>query len=77
MYDVGCQFVKKEDSVDTKVTNQETSTVSFRDNIFNYLRFVYTHLYSKQLLVVFYFQYGNKSVKDTAQINRALLRVDL
>jgi hypothetical protein len=28
MYDVGCQFVKKEDSVDSKVTNQETSTVS-------------------------------------------------
>lgn len=28
MYDVGCQFVKKEDGADYKVTSQETSTVS-------------------------------------------------
>lgn len=28
MYDVGCQFVKKEDGADLKVTSQETSTVS-------------------------------------------------
>jgi hypothetical protein len=44
MYDVGCQFVKKEDTVDSKVTNQETSTVSVHDNVFNHLRFVYIYL---------------------------------
>ncbi|CAB3994677.1 rap guanine nucleotide exchange factor 4 isoform X4 [Paramuricea clavata] len=33
MYDVGCQFVKKEDSVDSKVTNQETSTSFEKDSI--------------------------------------------
>lgn len=43
MYDVGCQFVKKEDNVDSKVTNQETSTVSVLMFLIN-LRFVYTHL---------------------------------
>lgn len=39
MYDVGCQFVKKEDGLDLKVTNQETSTVSIE---FSALRFVYS-----------------------------------
>lgn len=43
MYDVGCQFVKKDDNVDSKVTNQETSTVSVLMFLIN-LRFVYAHL---------------------------------